>query len=273
MSEFEADAVFAGSVPEVYERFLVPLIFELYANDLAERVACVEPSSVLEVAAGTGVLTRALADRLAGSVEIIASDLNPDMISHAVGVGTSRPVQWRQADVMTLPFGDDEFDVVVCQFSAMFFPDRGAAYAEIGRVLQPGGLWLFNVWDEIANNEFAAVVTDAVGELFPDDPPRFLARTPHGYFDETAIRSDLAAGGFSSPVIIEALEHRSRATTPDLPAVAYCRGTPLRNEIEQRDPDRLDEAVDLATARLQDRFGPTDLDSKIRGLVVSTNAS
>lgn len=121
MNDFEADAIFAGSVPEVYERWLVPLIFEAYADDRADRVASVEPASVLEIAAGTGVTTRALAEGLATSVVITASDLNLDMISHAVGVGTSRPVHWRQADVMMLPFDDDEFDDVVCQFSAMFF--------------------------------------------------------------------------------------------------------------------------------------------------------
>lgn len=272
MTNDDLDAVFAGSVPDVYERCLVPLIFEPYAEDLAERTAQLAPASVLEIAAGTGVATRALASRLGDAVEITASDLNPDMIEHAKLVGTSRPVSWRQADVMDLPFPDGAFDVVVCQFNAMFFPDRVQAYGEVNRVLGPGGVFIFNVWDEIANNEFAAVVTDAVGELFPDDPPLFLARTPHGYYDEVMIRSDLAAGGFTDGVTAEALEHRSRAGTADLPAVAYCQGTPLRNEIEQRDSTRLDEATKHATKRLAERFGSTNLDSKIRGFVFTASA-
>ena len=272
MTNQESDAVFAGSVPEVYERCLVPLIFECYADDLVERVARLAPGSVLEIAAGTGVVTRALAAGLEASVEITASDLNPDMIEHAASVGTPRPVEWREADVMQLPFPDDAFDVAVCQFSVMFFPDRPWAYAEINCVLRPGGTFVFNVWDNIANNEFAAVVTDAVGELFPDDPPLFLARTPHGYHDEVTIRSDLTAGGFAGPVSIEPLEHRSRASTADLPALAYCHGTPLRNELERRDPGRLDEAMEHATTRLSERFGPTDLDSKIRGFVITATA-
>ena len=272
MTNHDSDAVFAGTVPEVYERCLVPLIFECYADDLVDRVAHLAPSSVLEIAAGTGVVTRALASGLGALVEITASDLNADMIEHAAAVGTSRPVKWRQADVMQLPFPDDAFDVVVCQFSAMFFPDRPQAYAQINRVLRPGGTFVFNVWDDIANNEFAAVVTDAVGELFPDDPPMFLARTPHGYHDEVIIRSDLTAGGFAEPVSIEPVEHRSRASAADLPAFAYCHGTPLRNELEQRDPGRLDEATEHATTRLSERFGPTDLDTKIRGFVITTTA-
>lgn len=265
----QSDAVFAGSVPEVYDRCLVPLIFELYADDLVERTARLAPRSVLEIAAGTGVVTRALASGLDASVEITASDLNPDMIEHAEALGTARPVAWRHADVMHLPFPDNSFDVVVCQFSVMFFPDRPAAYAEINRVLRAEGTFVFSVWDEIANNEFAAVVTEAVGELFPDDPPLFLPRTPHGYHDDTTIRSDLAAAGFTERVTVEALEHRSRASTADLPAIAYCQGTPLRNELEQRDRTRLHEATAHATKRLSERFGSTDLDSKIRGFVIT----
>lgn len=269
----ESDAVFTGSVPEIYERYLVPLIFERYAEDLAERTAGLSATSVLEVAAGTGVVTRALASGLDRSVQITASDLNQAMIDHADGVGTSRPVDWRQADVMQLPFADGSFDAVVCQFSVMFFPDRQRAFTEIRRVLRPGGSFLFNVWDEIANNEFADVVTQAVGELFPHDPPRFLPRTPHGYCDDSTIRADLAAAGFPTPVDVVALEHRSLAATADLPAIAYCQGTPLRDEIDQRDPERLDEATAHATALLAERFGATDLDGKIRGYVVTVTTA
>lgn len=269
MTDDKSDALFAGSVPEMYQRLMVPLIFQVYADDLAERTARLAARSVLEIGAGTGVVTRALASGLDASVELTASDLNPGMIKHAEALGTSRPVAWRRADVMHLPFADDSFDVVVCQFSAMFFPDRPAAYAEINRVLRAHGTFLFNVWDEIANNEFAAVVTDAVCELFPDDPPLFMARTPHGYYDETTIRSDLAAGGFTESVTVETLEHRSRASTADLAAIAYCQGTPLRNELERRDPTGLDKVTAHARTRLAERFGSTDLDSKIRAFVIT----
>lgn len=263
------DVVFAGSVPASYERYLVPLIFEPYAQDLAERVARLAPVSVLEIGAGTGVVTRALVSHLDEAVAITASDLNPAMLEHAQLVGTTRPITWRQADVMDLPFPENSFDVVVCQFSAMFFPDRARAYTEVNRVLRAGGTFIFSVWDEIANNEFAAVVTAAVGELFPDDPPLFLQRTPHGHHDELTIRADLSAAGFPDQVTAEALEFRSHASTAELVAIAYCQGTPMRNEIEQRDATRLDEATQHATRRLTERFGSENLDSKIRGFVLT----
>jgi SAM-dependent methyltransferase len=272
LSEHGADSTFSGSVPEVYERCLVPLIFDSYATDLAQRTARLEPDQVLEIAAGTGVVTRALSDVLDDAVGITVTDLNQAMVDHAATIGTSRPVEWRRADVMELPFPDDSFDAAVCQFSAMFFPDRPRAYREVSRVLRPGGTFMFSVWDEIANNEFAAVVTEAVGELFPENPPMFLARTPHGYHDEATIRADLTAGGFVARIDVEPIERRSRAESAELPAIAYCQGTPLRNELEDRDASRLGEATAHASTRLAERFGATDLDSKIRGFVITAVA-
>lgn len=264
----ESDLVFAGSVPELYDRHLMPLIFEPYANDLVTRLAALNLRSVLEVAAGSGVVTRAMAAGLPESVAITATDLNQPMIDYAQSAGTARPVIWRAADVMDLPFDDASFDAVVCQFGVMFFPDRAAAYAEAARVLRPGGVFLFNVWDEIGQNEFADLVTTAVGGLFVDDPPVFLARTPHGYHDEATIRADVAGGGLVTAGF-EALEARSRASSAEVPAIAYCQGTPLRNEIEARDPSMLREATSVATAAITQRFGATDIDAKIRGYVIT----
>ena len=268
-TDHEADAVFAGSVPEIYDRYLVPLIFETYANDLTARVRGLDVSSILEIAAGTGAVTRAMAAGLPDSVALTSTDLNQPMIDYAMSVGTARPVRWRSADVMDLPFGDGTFDAVVCQFGVMFFPDRPAAFAEVARVLRPGGAFLFNVWDCIENNEFADVITAAVSGLFPDDPPSFLARTPHGYHDEAIIRSDVVAGGFEAGISFEALEARSRAASCEIPATAYCQGTPLRNELEARGPSRLAEATEVAAAAIRQQFGPTDIDGKIRGYVIT----
>src|SRR6185312_17238409 len=151
--------VFAGSIPQLYDEYLVPLIFEPYAEDLAARLAARNPGAVLEIAAGTGVVTRAMAKRLPASTSIVATDLNAPMIERAQAIGTARPVEWRTADASSLPFGDGTFDAVVCQFGVMFFPDRARAFAETRRVLKPGGAFLFNVWDRIVDNEFADVVT------------------------------------------------------------------------------------------------------------------
>src|SRR2546421_8642872 len=246
MSSPNIDKLFAGSIPKLYETYLVPLIFEPYAADLARRLKARRLSRVLEIAAGTGVVTRALASALPEAVSIVATDLNQPMLDHASALGTKRPVQWRQADAMRLPFEDSTFDAVVCQFGVMFFPDKAKAYSEARRVLKPGGTFLFNVWDRIEQNEFADTVTTALQTLFSSNPPRFLARTPHGYYDKNIIERDLAAGGFTASPEITTVTARSRAQSFKIPAIAYCQGTPLRNEIEARDASRLGDATAAA---------------------------
>ncbi len=262
------DTVFAGSIPELYDNHLVPLIFEPYAVDLAARVAALKPARVLEVAAGTGVVTRAMARALPAQVELIATDLNPPMLERAAAVGTARPVTWQQADAMRLPFDDASFDVVVCQFGVMFFPDKTQAFAEARRVLRRGGAFVFNVWDRLRENELADSVTTALGVLFPADPPMFMARTPHGYFDHAAITRDLAGAGFGAPPRIETLAARSRAASAREAAVAYCQGTPLRGEIAARAGASLLEATAACTAAIAARFGTGAIDAKIQAHVV-----
>ena len=264
-----ADKIFAGSIPKLYDAYLVPLIFEPYAADLARRLAGRSPSRVLEVAAGTGVVTRALAQALPEGASIVATDLNQAMLDQAAAIGTRRAVEWRQADAMQLPFPDRAFDAVVCQFGVMFFPDRAKAFSEARRVLRPGGVLLFNVWDRIADNEFADVVTSALATAFPADPPRFLARTPHGYHDPRAIERDLANGGFGASPRIDTIAARSKADSARIPAIAYCQGTPLRNEIEARDASRLAELTDLAAEAIAARFGRGAVDGKIQAHVVT----
>ena len=224
---------------------------------------------MLEIAAGTGVVTRALASALSEDAAIFATDLNQPMLDHANAVGTSRPVQWRQADALQLPFGDETFDAVVCQFGVMFFPDKAKAFSEARRVLSPGGVFIFNVWDRIEENEFADVVTEALESLFPENPPRFMARTPHGYHNRSAIERDLKSGGFVASSDIATVAARSRASSPRIPAIAYCQGTPLRNEIEARDAARLGEATDFAAQAIARRFGSGAVDGKIQAHVVT----
>ena len=269
VSDAAIDKVFAGSIPKLYETYLVPLIFRPYAKDLARRLASRPLRSVLEIAAGTGVVTRALASALAEHVTIVATDLNSAMLDQAVAIGVRRPVVWRQADALRLPFAHEQFDAVVCQFGAMFFPDKPAAFAEARRVLRPGGLFLFNVWDRLEENEFAATVTDAMRDFFPENPPTFLGRTPHGYYEEAAIRRDLALGGFAAAPEMLTISARSRAASARIPAVAYCQGTPLRNEIEARDASRLEAATDAAEQAIARRFGTGAIEGKTRAHIVS----
>src|SRR5258706_6619356 len=263
------DKVSSGSIAEHNEKYLVPLIFEPYATDLANRLVSRSPATVLEIAAGTGVVTRALASALPESTSIVATDLNQPMLDQASKVGTRRPVQWRQADAMQLPFPDAAFDAVACQFGVMFFPDKAKAFSEARRVLKPGGIFIFNAWDRIEENEFADTVTTALASLFPRDPQGFMARTSHGYHDRSAIERDLRSGGFTDAAKIDTVAKRSKAKSPRDPAIAYCQGTPLRSEIEERDPSRLEEATDLAEKAIARRFGSGAVDGKIQAHVVT----
>ena len=264
-----ADKAFTGAIPRLYETHLVPLIFAPYATDLANRLLARPLRRVLEIAAGTGVVTRALAATLADDVAIVASDLNQEMLDHATALGTPRPVEWRRADAMELPFAEATFDAVICQFGWMFFPDKAKAFAEARRVLAPGGVLVFSVWDRIEDNEFADVVTDALASLFPQDPPRFLARTPHGYHDFRVVQRDLADGGFARSARVDTLAERSRAASANVPAIAYCQGTPLRNEIEARKTRSLADATDAAAQAIARRFGATDVDGKIQAHIIT----
>jgi len=264
-----ADHKFSDSVAEFYETYLVPLIFEPYADDLAQRVASESASQILEIAAGTGVVTRALVDALGSDVSIVATDLNQPMLDYGASVRHDKNVKWQQADAMSLPFNDATFDAVVCQFAVMFFPNRTKAYAEALRVLKPGGRFIFNVWDHIGQNEFADAVTTSLASEYPDDPPLFLPRTPYGYFDVTTIGTDLKNAGFSSALESHTIVARSKASAPSGPAIAFCQGTPLRGEIEHRNTLSLEQATDIATAAISKRFGPGEVDGKIQGHVIA----
>lgn len=264
----ETDKVFAGSIPEFYDTYLVPLIFRGFAADMAHRVSSSNPTSVIETAAGSGVVTRALAPRLSSSARYVVTDLNQPMLDHAARLqGDDSRVTWQQANALELPFSVGEFDVVCCQFGVMFFSDRVAAYREARRVLKPGGRFVFNVWDRISENVFADDVTSALKEMFPDDPPQFLARTPHGYHDVDLIRSELEAAGFDT-VTIETRDELSRGASPRHPAIAYCQGTPLRNEIEARDAGKLEAATDHAASVIGRKHGEGAVAAKIQGHVV-----
>ena len=266
------DKIFAGSIPENYDRYMVPLIFESYARDMSQRAAALSPNAVLETAAGSGVVTRALAQRLAPDASYVVTDLNQPMLDYAATRQKQDDrITWRQADAQALPFEDAAFDLVCCQFGVMFFPDRPSAYREARRLLKPGGCFLFNAWDRIEENVFADDVTNALAEFFPNDPPRFMARIPHGYHDTALIRSDLAKAGFLN-VTIETRAEQSRAPSPRYAAIAYCQGTPLRNEIEARSAENLEAATEHAAAAIARKHGSGEIAAKIQAHVILARA-
>ncbi|HJQ06956.1 MAG TPA: class I SAM-dependent methyltransferase [Nocardioides sp.] len=253
------DTAFVGSVPDVYERLMVPLIFEEPARYLAAAVTALRPDDVLETAAGTGVVTRSLEP---GVRRLVATDLNEPMVRAAERLLPSPKVSWQVADAQDLPFADGEFDAVVCQFGVMFFPDRARAFREAARVLRPGGAYVFSVWDRIATSGVADVVTEALRAAGPEGPVDFLARTPHGHHDTGLLTHELEQAGFAA-VEVEAIEGTSRCTA-EIGATAYCQGTPLSAEIAAHPTLDVARATEIATAALRERYGDGEFDAPTR---------
>jgi ubiquinone/menaquinone biosynthesis C-methylase UbiE len=264
----QTDTVFAGSIPAFYDRYLGPLLFEPYAADLVARLTDMARGRVLETAAGTGIVTRMLVGVLPEAVEIVATDLNQPMLDFAAAQPGVGRVTWRQADALSLPFEENSFDAVVCQFGVMFFPDKLTAYREAQRVLRPGGRFVFSVWDRLKENELSQIVSDAVAQLFPEDPPGFLARTPYAYYDIGRIRSELADAGFSS-IAAETLQQSSVAGAARDAVIGLCQGTPMRSEIEARGPDRLGAATDAAASAVATRFGNGAIRANMQAHVIT----
>jgi ubiquinone/menaquinone biosynthesis C-methylase UbiE len=265
----ERDKAFVGSIPETYDTYLVPLIFEAFANDIAERVIALDPRRILETAAGSGVVTRVLTPRLSPEAHYTVTDLNQPMLDHAASkLEPDHRVSWRQADALNLPFDDETFDAVLCQFGIMFYPDRIAGYTEALRVLKPGGTLLFNVWDHIGANEFADITAQVIASVFPDKPSSFLARTPYSYYEEDLIRQELGEAGFSK-IAYETLEVTSSAQSPRHAAIAFCQGTPQRIEIEAWDANMLDDVTDRVEQAIASTHGTGPVTAKIRGHVIT----
>ena len=264
----ESDTVFAGPVPQLYERHLGPILFQPYAEAIVERLRDAD-RDILETAAGTGIVTRAIAAAAPLSA-ILATDLNQAMLDVAAAAMPAGQVTWRQADAQALPFESGSFDLLVSSFGIMFMPDKQAAYGEARRVLRPGGRLLFTVWDRIDANPLMHVVDEAVAALFPDDPPHFLARTPCGYHDRTRIERDLREAGFDR-IEIEEIRRDSHVPSPREPAAGMCQGSPLRGEIEARDPDGLGRATEAGATALRERFGAGPFRAPMQALLVTAS--
>ena len=265
----EADRAFTGSIPEIYDQLMVPLIFTPYARDVTERLVKLKPRNILETAAGTGVVTRAMAAKLPADAHITVTDLNQPMLDRAkTHLADDRRITWAQVDAQALPFDDQAFDVVVCQFGVMFFPDKAKGYSEARRVLRAGGTFLFTVWDRLSENAFVDEIGATLAKVFPDDPPTFMARTPHGHYDMDKIRGELGAAGFVD-IKVEAIAHMAKAKSPRDVATAYCQGTPVRAEIEARDKAGLERVTGIVTEAVARKFGSGAVEGAIRAYVIS----
>ena len=243
-----SDGAYTGAIPEIYDRNLGQLLFAPYADDIGQRAKQVHPRRILEIASGTGIVTEALARALPTAL-IEATDLNQAMVDYASSRRTNESIRWSTADAQSLPFADDSFDLVVCQFGAMFFPDRVTAFREARRVLTAEGSYLVSLWDGLAANDIARICAEAARSVFPQDPPLFLERAPYGHANPVAIEKDLREAGFSN-VVYDRVEKRSRG--PILAAArGLVEGTPLRFEIQTRDTKKMADVVDTAMRALE----------------------
>lgn len=262
------DTLFAGSIPAIYDRYMVPLVFAPYAQLVAERAASFHPRRILETAAGTGVVTEAL-HRALPDTEIVATDLNAPMLEEAARRVSSPKLEFQQADAQALPFPDASFDLVVCQFGVMFFPDKVRGNSEARRVLEAGGRYLTVIWDRIEHNHATMAAGRAVAALFPTvEAARFYERVPFRYHDVGQIEQDLLAAGFTD-IELETIELRSRASSAREAAVALVQGTPMRSDIEQLGADNLGQATDAAEAALRQFEGKSGFDAPMSARLVT----
>jgi SAM-dependent methyltransferase len=258
-----ADSSWVDTMPELYDRCLGPALFAPCAQRLARVVAEHAPQSVLEIAAGSGILTAELVRRMPAA-QITATDLNPDMVSW--GAQRVSGPTWLAADAQSLQFPDGSFDLIVCQLGVMFFPDKAGAFAEAARVLRPGGVFVFSVWDTVDTSPFPAALVSGLADVFPDDPPDFVVRIPHGYHDPDRIRLDIAAGG----LVLDGIERfvlRGIAPSARRLAEGFCYGTPLRFALRERGD--LEQHTEAVAERMTVRLGAGPVEGDLAGFVVS----
>lgn len=263
----EMELRFAGSVPEKYDELMVPLFFHPYAVELVCRARQVAPRRILETAAGTGVVTQALHEAFP-EAHLTATDLNSPMLEIARRRVASSDVRFVAANAQDLPFKDASFDLLVCQFGAMFFPDKVNGHREAHRVLRDGGTYLLAIWDRIERNPLSATAQHVLIEMFPDDPPLFMREGPFGYSDPLQIVGDVHAAGFGT-VKLETVELRSRSRSARDAANALCHGTPMGVEVNERAPGSLDRIFAAVERSLREFEGPNGVDAPMSAHIVT----
>ena len=235
---------FSGSVPGIYDRLLGPVLFESYARDLVARLDRRDGVRVLEVACGTGIVTRRLREELPPASTLVATDLNEPMLDEARKLVPLPDISWQQADAQELSFADASFDAYVCQFGLMFLPDKVRGLSEARRVLAPGGQLIANVWLSGEDNEHVPVIRSVLERLYPDSPPTFLD-VPYGYHDPERIHADLEAAGWSDAMLDTVRLSSESPTALDF-ATGFAAGSPLTHELVARDADLNEVARALA---------------------------
>lgn len=261
-------SAFVGSVPENYDRHLASVLFDPFAEDLAGRLPVSDGSRVLEVACGTGLVSRRLVARLAGRGTLVATDLNDAMIAYGrARMPAGAPVEWRTADGTSLPFPDRSFDAVVCQFGLMFFPDKAAGVREAHRVLRPGGRYLFNVWDAMEHAPLIRLTHETIAEMFPADPASFYA-TPFSLHDRGLLRSLLESAGFADVELVQ-VDKTGESPSAAEAATGLIEGNPVVAPIAERGAGAVGDVEATLAARIAERFGDRPARWPLRAIVCS----
>lgn len=254
---------FSGNIPRYYDAHLGPIFFEPFSIDVAERIGQLKPQNVLELACGTGRLTRRLAESIPAGAQLVATDINPAMIALASAkLADAASITWDVVDAHSLPYPENSFDVVVSQFGAMFYTDKIAAYAETLRALKPGGIFFMLTWDKLENNPVALTAHQTLQHFFPNDPPQFF-KIPFSYYNESQIRGELETSGFGlvHSVLITLKGHGESALSV---AKGLLQGTPTYTALMDRDETLLEPIMDEVSRRLADQFGTANIEAPVQ---------
>ena len=267
MSNAPTSIAFSGDIPAHYDAGLGPMFFEPFALELADRVGRMRPRRILELACGTGRITKLLRTVAAPGASLTATDINPAMVRYARLLVNDPEIRWQEADATNLPFPDASYDCIVVGFGVMFYSDRGKAYAEANRVLRPGGTMLFTAWDAIAHNPMAGLAHETLAHFFPDNTPGFYS-VPFAYHDDHVIRNELRQAGFQE-IAAEVRQLTGYQRSAAHAATGLIRGTPAITAIEERDPDKVSPIMTHLEQRINDRFGAYSLEVPLQAWVVS----
>lgn len=262
-----AITTFTGSVPQNYDAYLGPFLFEPYAIDIAQRISQKGFQNVLEIACGTGRVTNHLLQVLDNSAHVTATDLNKEMLQVAQEKISDERISWMVADALDLPFDNEVFDLVVCQFGVMFFPDKQKAFQNVHRVLKNGGQYIFNVWDDVKYNDATLMTQDVMQEVLQKDAPDFLKKGPFSYFDQKQIENDLSSAGFTN-IKFEVVEKMGIAATSDNVIKGLLEGSPLANYLQESHAP-VDIIKEKLKTSLEEKYGKQNLTIPMQAIVCS----
>ena len=265
--ENKSNISFSGMIPENYEAYLGPMLFEPYALYISAMIKKMQPQSLLEIACGTGRLTQYL-PAVAPGAAIVASDVSAAMIEYSKTKYPDLRVQWQVADGMNLPFENDRFDCVAEQYGIMFCKDKPLALRETYRVLQSGGVFIFSAWDKLQNNPVMHLCDLALPEFFPVDTPQFF-KIPYSYFDVAVIESDLRNAGFEN-IKIENVKLKGAAIKAADVARGISMGTPLYNAIMYRAPHLLDDIRKKFEETIRENLGD-EFETSLSAFIITAN--